>query len=103
MRLGCWLSRATISAARCGRHVGGGRVEPDDGGEVAVVGEEFFELRDGLGVEVGVEVAVLCLVPVVGGRLVVAGLVGGAAGGGPVLILRVVEAELDALLAALFG
>ena len=28
---------------------------------------------------------------------------GGAAGGGPVLRLRVVEAELDALLAALFG
>ena len=81
----------------------GGGVEPDDGGEVAVVGEELFELGDGLGVEVGVEVAVLCGVPVVGGGVVVAGLEGGAAGSGPVLVLRVVEAELDALLAALFG
>jgi len=42
-----------------GRHVGGGRVEPEDSGEVSVVAEEFLDLRDGLGVEIGVEVAVL--------------------------------------------
>jgi hypothetical protein len=66
--------------------------------------QQLFDLRDGLGVQVGVEVAVLRLVPVVGGpgrgRR---SQDGGSAGGGPVLILRVVEAELDALLAALFG
>ncbi len=50
--------------------------------------------------EIVVEVAVLCLVPVIGGWLVVAGFVGFTAGGGPVLILRVVEAEFDALLFA---
>jgi hypothetical protein len=54
-------------------------------------------------VEVGGEVAVLGLVPVEGRGLVVAGLVGRGSGGGPVLILRVVEAEFEALPAALFG
>ena len=49
-----------------GRHVGGGRVEPEDGGEVSVVAEEFLDLRDGLGVQIGVEVAVLRRVPVMG-------------------------------------
>ena len=78
----------------------GGSVEPEDGGEVAVVGEQLLDLRDGLGVEVGVEVAVLGLVPVVGDGVVVAAQDGGGAGRGPVLVLRVVEAELDALLAA---
>ena len=53
--------------------------------------------------EVGVEVAVLGLVPVVGGGVVVGAEDGGAAGRGPVLGLGVVEAELEALLAALFG
>ena len=70
-----------------GRHVCRGGIEPDDGGEVAVVGEEFFELRNGLGVEVGVEVAVLCFVPVVGGWLMITGFIGLAARGGPILIL----------------
>ena len=86
-----------------GCHVSCGGVEPDDGREVAVVGEQLLELRDGFGVEIRVEVAVLRLVPMVGGWLVVAGFVGVAAGCGPVLILRVVEAEFDALLFALLG
>jgi hypothetical protein len=75
-----------------GRHVLGGGIEPDDDGVVAVVGEQLLELRDALGVEIGGEVAVLGGVPVEGGGFVVAGLVGSAAGSGPVLILRVVEA-----------
>ncbi len=53
--------------------------------------------------EVVVEAAVLSLVPVAGLLVVIAADGGGSAGGGPVLGLRVVEAELDALLAALFG
>ena len=83
--------------------VGGGGVEPDDDGVLLVVFEELFDLGDGLVVEVVVEAAVLCLVPVAGGLVVVAADDGGAAGGGPILRLRVVEAEFDALLAALFG
>ena len=54
-------------------------------------------------VEVVVEAAVLGRVPVAGVVVVVAADGGGSAGGGPVLGLRVVEAEFDALLAALFG
>ena len=79
-------------AGEFGRHVFGWGVEPDDDGEVSVVGEEFFELGDGFGVEVGGEVAVLSLIPMESGGLVVAGFVCGAAGSGPVLILGVVEA-----------
>src|ERR1700690_2198314 len=48
-------------------------------------------------------VAVLGRVPVMCRKVMIAGLVGRAAGCCPVLILRVVEAELHALLAALLG
>ena len=79
------------------------RVEPDDDRVVLVVVEELFDLGDGFLVEVVVEAAILGFIPVVVGSVAVSRGVGGAAGVGPVLVLRVVEAELDALLAALFG
>ena len=91
-------------AGALGRHVSRWGVEPDDDGKFAVVGEEFFDLRDGLGVEVVGEVCRPGRGP--SGRWADRdrrGRAGGAAGCGPVLVLRVVEAELDALLAALLG
>ena len=53
--------------------------------------------------EVLVEAAVLRWIPVAVSAVVIAAYGRGAAGCGPVLGLRVVEAELDALFAALFG
>ncbi len=53
--------------------------------------------------KIGVKIAVLRLVPVMGRRVVVAGFVSFAAGRSPILILRVIEAQLDSLLAALVG
>ena len=103
MRFGCWLSSVTISPASAGVMSGGRRVEPDDDGKVAVVRQQFFHLRDRLGVKVGVEVAVLRLIPVMRGQIVMAGLIGAASRRGPVLILRIVEAELHALLLAFLG
>jgi len=78
-------------ASEFGRHVLGRRVEPDDDGEVAIVGEEFFELRNGFFVEVSSEIAILGRVPMIRRGLVVAGFERSASGGGPVLVLRVVE------------
>ena len=103
MRLGCWLRSVTTSAARSGVMALVGVSNQMTTGILLVVGEEFFDLGDGFVVEVVVEVAVLGGVPVAGVGVVVAADGGGSAGGGPVLGLRVVEAELDALLAALFG
>ena len=85
------------------RHHFSGGVEPDDYGEIGVVGEELFHLGNGFGMEVGVEVAILGFVPVAGLGVVVVAEDGGATGGGPVLRLRVVEAKFDALLFALDG
>jgi hypothetical protein len=78
-------------------------VEPDDNGILLVVVEELFDLGDGFLVEVVVEAAVLRGVPVTGLGIVSAADCCGAAGCGPILRLRVVEAEFDALFAALFG
>src|SRR5205807_1547844 len=74
------------------------RIEPDHRRELAVVGEEFLHLRNGLGMQVLGKVAVLRFVPVVRYRVMVAAQSGRSTGRSPVLILRVVEAELDALL-----
>ncbi len=86
-----------------GGHGLAGSVEPDDDGVLLVVFEELFNLRDGFFVQVVIEAAVLCRVPVAGVGVMVAADSGRSAGGGPVLRLRVVEAEFDALFAALFG
>jgi hypothetical protein len=80
-----------------------GSVEPNDDGVVLVVVEELFDLGDGFLVEVIVEGAILRGVPVAGLEVVVSADCCGSAGGCPVLCLRVVEAELHALLATLFG
>ena len=53
--------------------------------------------------EIVIEGAVLCGIPVAGVFVVVAADGCCSAGGGPILRLRVVEAEFDALFAALFG
>src|SRR6185437_16475016 len=47
------------------RHVFGGGVEPDDGGKVTVVGKEFSELGNGLGMKIGLKAAILRFVPVI--------------------------------------
>ena len=86
-----------------GGHHGSGGVEPDDDGVVLVVFEELLDLRDGFVLEVVVEAAVLGGVPVAGVFVVAAADDGGASGGGPILRLGVVEAEFEALFAALFG
>jgi len=51
--------------------------------------------------EVGCEVAILRRIPVMTGRNMIVRQVRRAAGGRPVLVLRVIEAELDALLLTL--
>lgn len=91
-----------LGGALGGHHLGG-CVEPDDDGVALVVFEELFDLGDGLFVEVIIEGAVLGFIPVSGLLVVISANGCGASGGGPVLRLRVVEAELDALLAALLG
>lgn len=91
-----------FSGALGGHGLGGG-VEPDDDGVVLVVGQELFDLGDGLLVEVVVKGAILGFIPVAGLLIVIAADGCGSSGGGPVLRLGVVEAELDSLLAALLG
>ena len=49
-----------------------GSVEPDDDGELLIVFEELFDLRDGFVFEVVVEAAVLRGVPVTGVFVVIA-------------------------------
>src|SRR5580704_18925373 len=53
--------------------------------------------------QVSCKVAVLCRIPVVSRKIMTGSLVGRATRRSPILILRIVEAELHALLAALFG
>ena len=57
-------------------HVAGRSIKPDHDRELAVVAEKLLDLWDGLGMQVGVEVAVLRLVPMEGRGLMVSGLVG---------------------------
>ena len=54
-----------------GRHIGGGSIEPDDHGKLSIIGQKFFDLRDGLAMKIVVEVPVLRLVPVMGGGVVI--------------------------------
>ena len=84
-------------------HVGSGSIEPDNDWKLRILGEEFFDLWDGLGVEIAVEITVLCRIPVVGCGIMIAGFVGGSARRGPILVLGVVKAELHPLLPALFA
>src|SRR5271168_430330 len=84
-------------------HVGGRSIKPDHCRKLAIIAQQLLKLRDGLGVQVSIKIAILRLVPMVGDRIVMVPWVGIAAGGSPVLVLGVVEAELDALLAALLG
>ncbi len=55
-----------------GGHGLAGCVEPDDDGVLLVVFEELFNLRDGFFVQVVIEAAVLCRVPVAGVGVMVA-------------------------------
>src|SRR5579871_6123455 len=86
-----------------GCHGLAGSVEPDDDGVLLVVFKQLFDLWDGFVFQIIVEGAVLCLVPVAGVFVVGSTYGCGSAGGSPVLGLRIVEAEFDALLVALFG
>src|ERR1039458_413090 len=60
-------------------HVGSGRVEPDNDWKLRILGQEFFDLWNGLGVEIAVEITVLGRIPVVACGIMIAGLVGGPA------------------------
>src|ERR1700721_746171 len=102
MRFGCWLSSVTISPARAGVMSGVGVSNTDDR-KIAVVRQQLLHLRDGLGMQVSCKVAVLCRIPVVSRKIMTGSLVGRATRRSPILILRIVEAELHALLAALLG
>src|SRR3984957_1456603 len=82
-------------------HVFGGSIEPDDCRKLAVASQQLLDLRDGLGFKVGGKASILGRIPMIGGGLVIVSLVGRSARCSPVLILGVVEAEFDALLAAL--
>ena len=101
--VGIFVEESDDFGGALGCHGGGGGVEPDDYGVLLVVFEELFDLGDGLVLEVVVEAAVLGFIPVASGLVVVAADDGDTAGRGPILRLGVVEAEFDALLAALFG
>ena len=102
MRFGCWFAGDDLRCAVRG-HVGSGSIEPDNDWKLRILGEEFFDLWDGLGVEIAVEITVLCRIPVVGCGIMIAGFVGGSARCGPILVLGVIKAKLHTLFLALFA